>query len=342
MHRVVKKNAIFATMFRLDQYIKRLLREHECVVVPGLGAFIAHYEGAVLSAEEGYITPPRREVGLNPSLTHNDGLLAGSVSRREGISYEAALDLIAGDVAAMRARLAAEGQLLIEGVGTLIRPETEGQTPGFIPLSDGFYNGAYNLLQPIALPEPMADAKDVDEQQMLPGTGRRFFTPWVRIAASVAVVMALGAALFTGINETATRGADTASLVPTHRLISTRDTKSASLAKTVSKQEAAKTAAEIKIVEPKDPVASVTVSDRVLEVPAGTKRFYLIVASLPTYARAQSYIATHNGKKHMAIVRAGRSRYRICMAISSTFEGAMAHKQYFNAFYPDSWIAWDE
>lgn len=327
-------------MFRLDQYIKRLLREHECVVVPGLGAFIAHYEGAVLSTDEGTITPPRREVGLNPSLTHNDGLLAGSVSRREGVSYEAALALIAGDVAAMRARLEAEGELLIDGVGTLIRPESAGQTPGFVPQAAGFYNGRYNLLQPIALPVPVEDAMDEDASQNKREQGRRIFAPWVRIAASVAVVMALGTALFTGLNETSMRRADTASLVPTHRLTTTAKAKAR--VTPVSEQKAAATAADIKIVEPNDPEASVTLPDRVLEVPADTKRFYLIIASLPTYARAQTYIATHNGKKHMAIVRAGQSRYRVCMAISSTFEGAMAHKRYFNAFYPDSWIAWDE
>lgn len=340
MHVGVEKSAIFASMFRLDQYIKRLLREHECVVVPGLGAFIAHYEGAVLSTEDGVIMPPRREVGLNPSLTHNDGLLAGSVSRREGVSYEAALALIAGEVAAMTARLEADGQLLIDGVGTLIRPESAGQTPGFVPLQDGFYNGAYNLLQPITLPEPVVAESEDDATQVLPARGRRIFAPWARIAASVVVVMGLGAALFTGINETSARRADTASLVPTHRLMAPATNKVAETP--VAEQKAAETSSDIKIVEPKDPNASVTVSDRVLEVPQGTKRFYLIVASLPTYARAQSYIASHNGKKHMAIVRAGQSRYRVCMAISSTFEGAMAHKNFFNTFYPDSWIAWDE
>lgn len=327
-------------MFLLDQYIKRLLREHECVVVPGLGAFIAHYEGAVLSTDEGIITPPRREVGLNPSITHNDGLLAGSVSRREGVSYEAALAMIAGDVAAMRARLEAEGELLIDGVGTLTRPESVGQTPGFVPLPAGYYNGSYNLLQPIALPRPVEVDNGVEATQEQHEMSNRIFAPWVRIAASVVVVAALGTALFTGINETTTRRADTASLIPTHRLTASGMAKS-SMAP-VSEASAVKTATELKIVEPTDAEASVTLPDRVLEVPENAKRFYVIIASLPTYARAQAYVTAHNGKKHMAIVRAGKSRYRICMAISSTFEGAMAHKRYFNAFYPDSWIAWDE
>lgn len=307
------------------------------MVVPGLGAFIAHYEGASLSAEEGYITPPRREVGLNPSLTHNDGLLAGSVARREGVSFEAAMGLIAGEVAKLRAQLDRDGHFPIDGVGTLYKPAQEGQTPVFVPQADGFFNGAYNLLQPVRLPEPSV-AADVDGAQKV-ATGR-IFAPWLRVAASVAVAVTLGVGLFTGTADLATSHTDTASVIPTRQIMSVSHGQQSNLEEVEPAPE--KAALQFKIVEPKDSLASVTLPGRVLDIPANTKRFYVVVASLSTMGKAKSYIAARNGHKFMGIVRAGKGRYRICMAVSSTFEGALAHQRSISAFYPDSWIAWDE
>ena len=76
-------------MITICEHIEYLLRNHDCVIVPGWGAFIAQYQPASFT-EDGQMLPPSRLIGFNASISHQDGLLASSVMRREKISYDAA------------------------------------------------------------------------------------------------------------------------------------------------------------------------------------------------------------------------------------------------------------
>ena len=62
-------------MIELTKHIEILLLENDCVIVPGLGGFIAHHQPAHYEEDEGVFLPPTRTVGFNPQLTMNDGLL---------------------------------------------------------------------------------------------------------------------------------------------------------------------------------------------------------------------------------------------------------------------------
>ena len=42
--------------------------ENDCVMVPGLGGFVAHYTPAMRVAEENVFLPPTRIIGFNPQL----------------------------------------------------------------------------------------------------------------------------------------------------------------------------------------------------------------------------------------------------------------------------------
>ena len=70
--------------------IERLLYLHDCVVVPGFGGFVCRYVPARWEGRGGRMLPPRREVVFNAQLREDDGLLAGRVARREGVSHEQA------------------------------------------------------------------------------------------------------------------------------------------------------------------------------------------------------------------------------------------------------------
>ena len=45
-------------MIELAQHIEVLLLENDCVIVPGLGGFVAHYTPAMRVAEENVFLPP--------------------------------------------------------------------------------------------------------------------------------------------------------------------------------------------------------------------------------------------------------------------------------------------
>ena len=65
-------------MIELARHIEILLLENDCVIVPELGGFIAHYQPAYYAESDNIYFPPMRTIGFNPQLTMNDGLLVQS------------------------------------------------------------------------------------------------------------------------------------------------------------------------------------------------------------------------------------------------------------------------
>lgn len=72
------------------QYISHLLHYHDCVIVPGLGGFVANHQTAQINEKQHLFLPPSKEIGFNRSLSHNDGLLTNYVAQQEEISYSEA------------------------------------------------------------------------------------------------------------------------------------------------------------------------------------------------------------------------------------------------------------
>ncbi len=105
----------------INRHIITLLRRHDCVIMPGIGAFVANRVSAYFDVASGRFTPPSRVISFNPAITHDDGLLASSLSRRMKISFEQARERLEEESALMQRRLKAEGALKIDRVGTLLR-----------------------------------------------------------------------------------------------------------------------------------------------------------------------------------------------------------------------------
>ena len=53
-------------MKKLAKHIEVLLLENNCVIVPGLGGFIAHYQPAHFDETRNEWVPPMRTFGFNP------------------------------------------------------------------------------------------------------------------------------------------------------------------------------------------------------------------------------------------------------------------------------------
>ena len=78
-------------MITLARHIELLLLEHDCVIVPGFGGFIANHVEAQYSGEqEQLFLPPYRTIGFNQQLKVNDGLLLQSYMAAYDASYPAA------------------------------------------------------------------------------------------------------------------------------------------------------------------------------------------------------------------------------------------------------------
>jgi len=75
-------------------HIGQLVLEHECVIIPGLGAFLTNSHASEINQRHHSIQPPIRSLVFNAQLNSNDGLLAHYLSQRLDFSYRTSLHLL--------------------------------------------------------------------------------------------------------------------------------------------------------------------------------------------------------------------------------------------------------
>jgi len=61
---------------------------HDCVILPGLGGFVANYKPAEFDPIRHTASPPSKLILFNSNLVHNDGLLYAHVSEATGYGYK--------------------------------------------------------------------------------------------------------------------------------------------------------------------------------------------------------------------------------------------------------------
>ncbi len=103
----------------LDHYIGNLLYAHECVVVPGFGAFLTRNYSAEINAATHMLRPPSKRVVFNARIQDNDGLLAQHIAKVEGKSYRAANEGIEIAARGWKKSLRAGRKVNLSGIGRL-------------------------------------------------------------------------------------------------------------------------------------------------------------------------------------------------------------------------------
>ena len=106
-------------MIELERHIEILLLDNDCVIVPDLGGFMAHYSEAHYDDRDQTYLPPTRTLGFNPALKMNDSLLAQSYIEAYDISYPEALLRIEDEVNELRQHIENEGSYELNDIGTL-------------------------------------------------------------------------------------------------------------------------------------------------------------------------------------------------------------------------------
>lgn len=106
-------------MMELAEHIEALLLENDCVIVPGLGGFIAHSTSAKRVEEENLFIPPARVLGFNPQLKLNDGILVQSYMEAYDTNFSDATKMVEKQVAELIALLHEEGKVELENIGEL-------------------------------------------------------------------------------------------------------------------------------------------------------------------------------------------------------------------------------
>lgn len=74
----------------LENWVLLLLRQHECVVIPKLGAFLLRHAPASANPFNGEVKPSGDTLFFNPSIQNDDGLLINEVKTALGCDYSTA------------------------------------------------------------------------------------------------------------------------------------------------------------------------------------------------------------------------------------------------------------
>ena len=106
-------------MKNLARHIELLLRDNDCVILPGFGGFIAHDVPAHYVSEEALYYPPSRSISFNASITMNDGLLIQSYMKSYQVDYARASYMVDVTIEQLTDMLDEEGCATLPRIGTL-------------------------------------------------------------------------------------------------------------------------------------------------------------------------------------------------------------------------------
>lgn len=138
-------------MIELAKHIEVLLLENDCVIVPGLGGFIAHYRSCVYNEDTGEFCPPARTIGFNPQLVMNDGLLVQSYMQAYNTDFPDATRKIEKLVQKQKEDIYRYGHLYLNNVGTLYY--NMNGVYEFEPEANGFFTPSLYGLQGFTFPK---------------------------------------------------------------------------------------------------------------------------------------------------------------------------------------------
>lgn len=106
-------------MLTVEQLIGDLLLQHNCVIVPSFGGFVAQRTSAKIDPAKGVIIPPKKSVLFNKQLINNDGLLIAALSQANSIPYSEAAEEVQAHINEWEAKLQMGGRITIDRVGNL-------------------------------------------------------------------------------------------------------------------------------------------------------------------------------------------------------------------------------
>lgn len=139
----------FAPMNELNLHISRLLLEHNCVIVPDLGGFVTQYCPAHFDEVAGSFVAPSYQVGFNPLLQTDDGVLAHSFMMVNQTSYDEAVHDIRLCVHQLREALRTRKEVTLLNIGTF--KQSVSGVYDFTPLKEGIDTPTLFALPPLSI-----------------------------------------------------------------------------------------------------------------------------------------------------------------------------------------------
>ena len=311
-------------MKNLAQHIESLLIQHECVIVPGLGGFVTYRDKA--SIRNNRLYAPAQKVRFNQLLTYQDGLLAEAYMQDRHINYTTALETIKTDVEQITASLNLGNTFILGRIGALSLSTNntiifKNEDCKFLPENIGL--PVVNLKQL---------ASESNKNNTITLNIPRASSNIVRYAAMLIIVFIFSL------------------LIPTPVTDATHE---ASFYRVQSTEYRVQSTNSINTIGAIDTIASINTIDTInttkphethnsqLSTLNSQFKYHLIIASLPSQADAEEYIAhhTHFDKSQLQIIES-KGKFRISAAGFNKYKEALQYMDSIRNKVPIAKNAW--
>lgn len=345
-------------MISVVEHIEYLLRKHDCVIVPGWGAFIAQYVSAhISSGEDSIILSPERKYSFNGSLTFSDGLLENSIMRKEGCSYSVASDEIKKSIMAFRHQIEFDGELAFGKLG-IFRKNNESElvfTPyirqNMADMCYGLHNLKMKTLSELSQTHKVVefDAECYDNVAT-DAVSSKWHIPikkeYLHIAASVVALILISFVLITPlpIDKAAYNraGMDDSFRLKLNDVAFVGDAgKPLELA--VMLPESARNEAKNEVGQMVEDASEDNTSAEGDNIEKTSRfkigNYCLVVASAYSRSEARKFIEHHNSMgDEMRIYKTDDGKYRVYVATENTCKKMIKVQEQLKKKYPNAWI----
>lgn len=322
----------FAWMISLIEHIEYLIRHHNCVVIPQWGALIAQYSPSQLQASK--IIKPKRKVAFNASIDHNDGLLANSLVRRHGISYDEALKLIADSVSLYKRQLQNGNEVAFGRIGYFTL-NNNGSTE-FTPFHQSNSNDEYFGLRSFTF-KPLVSDSDVSSTEVsaadkhphvVPSHSRnRFAYRALQVAASIAIILGIAFVASTPIAVDRSQQNYASLNMPA-----------------VKKPNATPVFTSTPISKVNREETGSANSKHNTETATETKesgKYYLVISTFSSEQKAKEFISLHADIKDAAKIRAKGKQYRVYIQRGDDYNALYKAAKNLPSQYGGGWVTTD-
>jgi len=181
----------------INKHISDLLCEHNCVIIPDFGGFVANYESAFIDSRTNHMFAPKKSIVFNRSLKNNDGLLVNEIAVGEGLTFKQAKKELYKYVLNLNESLSLHKKVFIDEVGTLLLTSDEkvlfvqSNSRNHLLDSYGFTTIQYPAIQRTSVQERFEEKIKHIDNAHLPSNKK----PWLKAAAvliPLLMVSALG------------------------------------------------------------------------------------------------------------------------------------------------------
>ena len=308
--------------------ITRLIAQHNCVILPGIGAFLAHQVPAFYNAEDGVFMPPHRALGFNPQVTVDDALLMSEYMNSCNVSCEDATTILAKDTSRLKSQLSSTGMVRFGELGTFTM-NIKGEI-SFEPNENGV-DDPYNFgFEPLVIPL----LNDIDKKDIV--IKRRSIGRYISVAAAIIISFFVLSPIGNSVYENGIQ-ASVVGFIPTEAVTKQATPTNEPIAEIAPVEETV-----TKNIITESPKSGNECTQAVVEERAAdetTLQYSIIVASTPSAKNARKAIRELSTvhKADYTVVRFGK-RHRIAietLASESEAEAALARVQ---AIFPKAWI----